>query len=88
MISGLIVSAVVPFLIAKFGGGLISALLIKAGASQGLALTVGPQIADIASKLLGGQALTPEELQALEAHRQQAKPKQVSAHPGATFHPV
>lgn len=88
MLGGMIGSALLSWAVAKFGGMLISSLLLKAGVSQSLASTVAPQIAAIAAKLLGGQPLTPEEQQALEAHRQQTRPKQVSAHPGATFHPV
>jgi len=88
MISGLIVSALVPFLVAKFGGALLMPLLIKFGASPAVASTVAPQLAGIVAKLLGGQELTPAEQQALEAHRQQTKPQQVAAHPGSTFRPV
>lgn len=88
MISGLLVSAIVPFLITKFGGALISSLLLRAGVNAGLASQVAPQLAAIAAKLLGGQALTPEERAALAAHTAQTKPQEVAAHPGTPFRSV
>lgn len=85
MITGLLVSAIVPFLIAKFGGSLISTALIKFGVSRAAAGQLAPHLASIATKLLGGHQLTPEEQAAHAAYVQQSKPQQVPAHPGSTF---
>lgn len=88
MISGLIVSAIVPFLIARFGGMAISAILLKAGVSQAVAKNVAPQLASILAKLAGKQPLSPEEQAALAAHAAQTKTQEVAAHPGSPFRPV
>lgn len=86
MIVGLLASAVVPFLITKFGGMGISMLLIKFGLSKAAAGTLAPQLASIAAKLLGGHPLSPEEQAAHQAYQQQTRSQQVPAHPGTNFH--
>lgn len=85
MISGLLITAIVSFVVAKFGGALISTALIKFGVSRAVAGQLAPHLASIATKLLGGHQLTPEEQAAHAAYVQQSKPQQVPAHPGSTF---
>ncbi len=84
-IAGLLASAVVPYLVTKFGGSLVSIVLLRFGVSQTVVNVLSPQLAAIASKLLGGHQLTPEEQAAYQAYVQQTKPQQVAAHPGSTF---
>lgn len=88
MITGLVVSAVAPYLITKFGGMAVSMLLIKFGVSRTAASAIAPKLAGLAAKLLKGHELTPEEKAAHEAYQQQTKVQEVAAHSGSKFRSV
>jgi hypothetical protein len=90
--TALILSTVLPYLVTKFGGMLVSSLMLKFGASQSVATMGANVISQIASKMATGKPLSDSEKVAWNTHFQAtyqqgspAKSVEVASAPGVPF---
>lgn len=92
--TALLLSTVLPYLVTKFGGMLVSNILIKVGAGQAAASAGGNIISQIAAKLGAGKPLAAHEKAAWNSHFQSTyqqpvpppvKPVEVASAAGVPF---
>lgn len=86
MITGLLLSTILPFVVTKFGGMLVSSVLLKLGAGQAAASIGSNLIGSIASKITAGKPLTQDEHAAWRNHINTTyTPTEVGSAPGVPF---
>lgn len=94
MLPGLILSAVVPWIVTRFGGMLISRLLLQLGVSKVVAASASGVVEEIARKIAQGKQIEANEQAVWKAHVDQhyAKPagsaSEVGSAPGVPFRRV